>query len=83
MSESLVVNIDNTYNNQYKLCSTAQIWNGKALVSEWQTEAPMELIHQGIDSVEPNVFEQIRIKKMLAKANDLFEPKKISIVSNK
>ena len=79
MSEKLRVHIDNTYDNDSKLVSTAQIWNGDVLVSEWKTSAHNELIEQGIDASEPNVFEALRMKKMLAKANSLFEVTIITI----
>jgi len=79
VSEKLEVHINNTYDSSYKLVSTAKIWNGKALVSEWTTKTPESTIHQGIDASEPNVFMALKMKRMLAKAMNLFEPKIITI----
>jgi len=78
MSERLVVNLNDTYLDM-KLISTAQIWNGKAKLSEWITDDPRALLHQAIEQVEPDVFEQIKIKKMLEKAATLFEATKVTI----
>ena len=72
-SEKICVHLNNVYDKDYKLTSTAQIWNGKALVNEWNTDDPRKLLHQAIESVEPDVFQQIKIKKMLEKAATLFE----------
>jgi len=79
MSERLEVHINNTYGDDYKLTSTAQIWNGKALVSEWNTNDPRAVVYQGIEAADPNVFEQIKVKKMLEKASTLFQATKITI----
>ena len=81
-SEKLEVHLNNVYDKDYKLTSTAKIWKGKALVSEWQTDEPRKLIHQGIEAAEKCVFTQIKMKKMLEKAATLFEAK-IIIVEGK
>ncbi len=79
MEERLEVHLNNTYGDDYKLISTAQIWDGKAMLSEWTTDNPRALLHQAIAQVEPDVFEQNRIKKMLEKAATLFEATKVTI----
>ncbi len=79
MAERLEVHINNTYTDDYKLISTGQIWNDKALVSSWTTDDPRALLHQGIEAADPNVFEQIKLKKFLEKAAQLFETTKITI----
>jgi len=79
LEERLEVHLNNTYGDDYKLISTAQIWNGKAMISEWTTSDPRTLLHQAIAQVEPDVFEQNRIKKMLEKAATLFEATKVTI----
>ena len=79
MAERLEVHINNTYTDDYKLISTGQIWDDSRLVSEWTTNDPRALLHQGIESADPNVFEQIKIKKFLERAAELFEPTKITI----
>ena len=79
MEERLEVHLNNTYGKDYKLVSTAQIWNGKAMTTEWTTDDPRALLHQAIEQVEPDVFEQIKIKKMLEKAATLFEATKVKI----
>ncbi len=78
-SEKICVHLNNVYDKDYKLTSTAQIWNGKALVSEWTTDDPRKLLHQAIESVEPDVFQQIKIKKMLEKAATLFEATTVTV----
>ena len=79
MAERLEVHLNNAYTDDYKLISTGQIWNDKALVSSWTTDDPRALLHQGIEAADPNVFEQIKLKKFLEKAAQLFEPTKITI----
>jgi len=79
VNEKLIVHLNNAYTNDYKLVSTAQIWNGKAKVSEWTLDDPRALLHQAIEQVEPNVFTQIKVKKMLEKAASLFEAKSVTI----
>jgi len=79
MAESLKVLINNTYTDDYRLTSTAQIWNNKALVSEWTTDDPRAMVYKGIEAAEPNVFEQIKIKKVMEKAATLFEATSITI----
>jgi hypothetical protein len=49
------------------------------LIKEWLVDDPMAIIHSAIEKVDSNIFEVLRIKKMLNKANDLFEPTKITI----
>ena len=80
MAERLEVHINNTYDEDYKLTSTAQIWDGNAITHEWSTNDVRELIHQGIDAAEPNVFETVRVKRTLEEVAKLFEPTKISVI---
>ena len=79
MSESLQVHLNNTYGDDYKLVSTAQIWDGNAMISEWKVSDPRALIHQAIEQVEPSVFEQNRMKIAIEKAATLFQATKVSI----
>ena len=79
VSEKLIVHLDNAYTNDYKLVSTAQIWDGNRKVSEWTLDEPRALLHQAIEQVEPSVFTQVKIKKMLEKAASLFEAKSVTI----
>jgi len=53
--------------------------NGNTLVSEWTTDDPRALLHMGIEKADPNVFEQVRLKRYLEKAAQLFEPTIITI----
>jgi len=76
--ERLEVHLNNAYEGT-ELVSTGQIWNGNALVSSWTTDDPRALLHQGIEAADPNVFEQIKVKKFLERAAELFEPTKITI----
>jgi hypothetical protein len=77
--ERLEVHINNAYDNNSKLVSTAQIWEGNAKVSEWQTNDPRAIIHKGVEAADENVFEQVRIKKKIEEVARLFEPIKITI----
>jgi hypothetical protein len=77
--ERLEVHINNTYTDDYKLISTAQIWDGNAMVSEWKTDDPRAIVYKGIEAAEPNVFEQVKVKKMLEEVVKLFEPNKITV----
>jgi len=79
-SERLEVHLNNTYTSDYKLTSTAQIWDGKAMLNEWTTNDPRALVHQGIEAAEPNVFEQNRMKQAVEKAATLFQATKITII---
>ena len=79
MSEKLKVHLNNTYDNSYKLVSTGEIWDGNTLVSSWTTNDPQALLHQGIEASEPNVFSQVKMKQILEKAAQLFEPTTITI----
>ena len=80
MAERLVVSLNNTYGDDYKLVSTVKIMDGNATVSEWTTDDPRAILHQGIEAAEPNTFEQVKVKKMLEKAAQLFEPINIAII---
>ena len=79
-SEKLEVHLNNAYTSDYKPISTAQIWNGKAMISEWQTNDPRTVVHQGIEAAEPNVFEQNRMKQAVERAATLFQATKITII---
>ena len=81
VSERLEVHINNTYDENYKDVSTAQVWDDNRLVSEWKTSDPRALLYQGIESADPDPFQQIKIKKILEKAAQLFEPTTISVIS--
>ena len=83
MNERLEVFINNTYDENYREVSTVKIMDREYCVSEWKTDKPEDILNQGIEAAEPNVFEQIRIKRMLLKAAQLFEPTRISIIPHK
>jgi len=80
LSERLVVHINNTYGDDYKLVSTAQIKDDNATVSEWTTDDPIGLLNQGIEAAEPEIFEQTRMKQAMLKAGKLFEATKVQII---
>jgi len=44
MSEKLIVYINNTYDNDYKLTSTAQIVDGDTKTHEWKTNDVRDLL---------------------------------------
>ena len=79
MAEKLLVKINNTYDEDYKQASTAEIWDDNRLVGSWVTDDPRAVLHQAIDAADPNVFEQIKVKQALEKAAQLFEPTTITI----
>jgi len=83
VSERLVVFINNTYDDSYQEVSTVKIMDREMTVSEWKTNDPEAILNQGIEAAEPNVFEQIRIKKMMRKAAELFQPTVITIQPKK
>jgi len=76
--EKLEVEINNRYEGT-ELVSTARVVDGDALISEWTPSDHRALIHSGIDASEPNVFEQLKIKKTLDKCLSLFEVEKVTI----
>ena len=80
MSERLEISINNAYDDNYELTSTVQIIDGDTKTHEWKTNDVRELLHQGIDAAEPDVFESVKMKRALDKAAKLFEPTKISVV---
>ncbi len=49
------------------------------MISEWQTNDPRTVVHQGIEAAEPNVFEQNRMKQAVEKAATMFQATKITI----
>ncbi len=79
MSEKLQIHLNNTYDDNYKLVSTAQIWDGNALISEWKTDDPRAVMYSGIEASEPNVFDQIKMKKFVEKAATLFEATSVTV----
>ena len=79
LNERLEVHINNAYDSDSKLVSTAQIWEGNALISEWQTNNPRAIIYKGVEAADENVFEQVRIKKKIEEVARLFEPTKVTI----
>jgi len=78
MSESIEVGIFNTYEGTQLVCPV-EVYSGSNLVKKWTVEEPGELLNQAIESSEPDVFVQVRMKQMLSKAMDLFEPNKITL----
>ena len=79
MAEKLEVYISNQYKG-VEIVSTAKIWDGNALVSEWTLEDPKALLNNAVESIEQNIFEALRIKKAIDKSMSLFKPSKITIV---
>ena len=80
MAERLEVSINNTYDDEYQVTSTAEVWDGDVLTHTWKTNDVRDLLHQGIDAAEPNVFETVKMKRTLEQVAKLFEPTKISII---
>ena len=79
MNESLVININNTYDNQYKLVSSVKVMSGNQMVSEWKTDDYRATIHQGIDSTDSDAFEKLKVKRKVEDIMKIFEPEKITI----
>ena len=79
VKQSLEVKIEDSYDNHSKLVSSVKIVEGKALVSEWKTNDYRATIHQGIEASDKDVFEQIKLKRMIDKTLELFEVEEIII----
>ena len=79
MNERLEVHINNAYDSDSKLVSTAQIWEGNTKISEWQTDDPRAIIYKGVEAADKNVFEQVKVKKKIEEVARLFEPIKVTI----